>query len=249
MKKDRPLFILAGNGSYENRGCEAIVRGTVFILRKIFPDAEVIVASSFLSQEKFLEQFSEEKDMGITHCKIDPLNKRYSPKWWGLRLCQEFFPTIYKKLLFRDIRPFLKPALAVLSVGGDNYSLDYGKPERFTILDDLVIFHKKTLVIWGASIGPFSQMPLYERYMSKHLSKVDAIYARESKTVEYLENIGVRDNVRKVADPAFLMEPKKPGGNLFSYKIPKGSIGINFSPLYFKYMDVEEFETFIKLVF
>lgn len=33
MDEERPLFILAGNAAYENRGCEAIIRGTVKRLR------------------------------------------------------------------------------------------------------------------------------------------------------------------------------------------------------------------------
>ena len=46
MDKDRPLFILAGNGPYENRGCEAIVRGTVKILRNYFQDPSFLCVSA-----------------------------------------------------------------------------------------------------------------------------------------------------------------------------------------------------------
>lgn len=31
-----PRFLLAGNSSYQNRGCEAIIRGTTAILRRSF---------------------------------------------------------------------------------------------------------------------------------------------------------------------------------------------------------------------
>jgi colanic acid/amylovoran biosynthesis protein len=53
--------------------------------------------------------------------------------------------------------PYLDDAAAVLSVGGDNYSLDYGVPKLFTDLDDIVLEKKKPLAIWGASVGPFQR--------------------------------------------------------------------------------------------
>ncbi len=68
--------------------------------------------------------------------------------------------------------PHLEDAAAVLSVGGDNYSLDYGVPKLFTGLDDIVLEKRKPLAIWGASVGPFDTMPDYERYMSRHLREV-----------------------------------------------------------------------------
>ncbi len=34
----RPLFILAGNGPYQNRGCEAIVRGKIRTLGQHFKE-------------------------------------------------------------------------------------------------------------------------------------------------------------------------------------------------------------------
>lgn len=46
---DRPIFILGGNGPYENRGCEAIVRGTVKILRKYHKNPTFVCISHFAS--------------------------------------------------------------------------------------------------------------------------------------------------------------------------------------------------------
>lgn len=131
---------------------------------------------------------------------------------------------------------YLDGASAVLSVGGDTYSLNYGVPKFFTDLDDIVIEKKKPLAIWGASVGPFSAMPEYERYMSRHLQKVTRIFARESVTIDYLKSIGVAENVYPVADPAFLMEPVKPAGIDDKLPIEEEAIGINLSPLMAKYV-------------
>jgi len=41
------LFILAGNGPYENRGCEAITRGTVKMLKEFYEDPSFVAISHF----------------------------------------------------------------------------------------------------------------------------------------------------------------------------------------------------------
>ena len=51
-----PLFILAGNGSYGNRGCEAIVRGTTKIIRKYFKNPNFLCYSTFENSEQFENQ-------------------------------------------------------------------------------------------------------------------------------------------------------------------------------------------------
>lgn len=130
--------------------------------------------------------------------------------------------------------PYLNETAAVLSIGGDNYSIDYGEPTNFTDLDTLVLEMGKPLIIWGASVGPFDKKPVYEKYMINHLSDITGIFARESVTVDYLAKIGVTKNVYPVADPAFLMDPVKPR-NVDIHPIEKNAIGINLSPLMANY--------------
>ena len=69
--------------------------------------------------------------------------------------------------------------------------------------------YKKPIIIWGASVGPFSKFPKYEQYMKNHLNKINGIFAREAETMDYLFKIGVFKNVRRVADPAFLFDLEK----------------------------------------
>ena len=132
--------------------------------------------------------------------------------------------------------PYLDDAVAVLSIGGDNYSLDYGIPHLFTDFDDVVLEKKKPLIIWGASVGPFDKLPEYERYMIDHLEKITGIFARESATVDYLTKNGITDNVYRVADPAFLMDPVKPRDDEKILPLDEDAIGINLSPLMAKYV-------------
>lgn len=246
MNEDGPLFILAGNGPYANRGCEAIVRGTVKILRMYFRDPRFVCLSHFRSKDQYRMQRLEEKDDAITHLT-----------WHGLDIAEitrnlwkpEIWKAIYKRLhdkntfysqTYREMIPYFNEAACVLSIGGDNYSLDYGLPTSFTALDDLAIEYKKPIFLWGASVGPFSIIPDYERYMSGHLQKVTGIFARESVTVEYLHGIGITKNVYTVSDPAFLMDAEQPKETI---PIENGAIGLNFSSLMAKYItngDVEK---------
>jgi len=237
MDDDRPLFILAGNGPYDNRGCEAIVRGTVKILREYFRDPQFLCISHFQNQQEFSDQCSQETDSAITHVSSYRLNKNEAirnfmkPEVWAYILRLAFHSKSLKYQMYREMLPHLNEATAVLSVGGDNYSIEYDKPIIYTDLDNIVEERGKPLVIWGASVGPFDKIPEYERFMIDHLRKISGIFARESVTVNYLRNLGVTENVHQVADPAFLMDPARPA-DAGSFDTPdKDAIGINLSPL------------------
>ena len=242
MGDERPLFILAGNGPYTNRGCEAIVRGTTKILREHFKDPRFLCLTHIQSEEQFRRQCQKEDDPAITHHHSHRLSKRealrnfWKPGTWLYAYRSLFNFDALKYQVYRDMLPHLDDAAAVLSVGGDNYSLDYGVPRLFTGLDDIVLEMKKPLAIWGASVGPFDTMPDYEQYMSHHLREVPGIFARESVTIDYLKGIGVTENVYQVADPAFLMDPVKPEGVEDVLPIDEEAVGLNLSPLMAKYV-------------
>lgn len=242
MDNERPLFILAGNGPYTNRGCEAIVRGTTKILREHFRNPRFLCISHIQSKEQFQRQCLEETDPAITHFHSNRMNKKqalrnlWKPETWLYAYRSLFDPAALKYQVYREMLPHLDDAAAVLSVGGDNYSLDYGVPKLFTGLDDIVLEKKKPLAIWGASVGPFDKIPDYKKYMSCHLREVTGIFARESVTIDYLKGIGVTENVYPVADPAFLMDPVRPEGIEDVLPLDEEAIGLNLSPLMAKYV-------------
>jgi len=243
MNEDRPLFILAGNSSYGNLGCEAILRGTVKILREIFQDPCFICLSHFQSEEQYRTQCIQETDKAVVHFaahrlagKKEVIQRFWNPGTWLYVYRHIFNPAALKYQIYSEMLPFLDKAEAVLSIGGDNYSLDYGIPTLFTGLDDIVLERGRPLAIWGASVGPFDKNPDYEEYMSHHLRDVTMIFARESITVDYLNSIGVAENVCHIADPAFLMDPEEPEGIEDIVPIDKEAIGINLSPLMANYV-------------
>ena len=80
--------------------------------------------------------------------------------------------------------------------------------------------------------GAFDKDIVLEQHAAANLKRVHRIVARESRTIEYLESIGVTDNVVFMPDPAFSLEPA-------SSEIPTdlknmlkaGTVGVNISPL------------------
>lgn len=222
-------FLLVGNGSYDNRGCEAIVRGTTEVLSRRFPEIKLTIISVGGNAG---QDAQTERDPRIEHRPPGERMHKYSPSWWLYRIILRQFPNLSYKYIHRCELSALKDADCALEAGGDNYSLDYGSPLWLTAMDKVILDTGKPLILWGASVGPFTKDPGVEAVMSKHLRKLSLILARESDTVEYLDSIGVRDNVRHVADPAFLMQPSEPAlpTEIADFLLQR-PIGLNFSPL------------------
>lgn len=241
-------FILMGNGPYLNHGCEAIVKGTVNILDEYFENTEYVNATIFSSKQEFLNQSSTEKNDKVNTDAI------FGYKYNETKM-EKLIAKIGRKIRYHvntckvsqldDIKKHLevKPK-AIISVGGDNYSLDYGYPDRFTTIDRFAYENNIPLVIWGASIGPFTQDKVYERKIAKHLNQAQAIFAREDKTVDYLKSIGVENNVYRICDPAFHLPCIMPKDDT-KFIISDNAIGFNVSPLMPKYCGVSK-EQFIK---
>jgi colanic acid/amylovoran biosynthesis protein len=238
------LFVLAGNAPYLNRGCEAIVRGTTEIIRQHFPAPEFLALSHFQSDDQIKAQAQREVDRSIIHRQSHPVRSPFSPHWFfraGLRFS---LPALHSRLFYREMVPHLKSAKAVLSIGGDNYSLDYCRPDVYVWLDDLVLAEKKPLIIWGASVGPFGKLPAYEKFMTGHLKKVTGIFVRETASLAYLSGLGVKSNVRLVADPAFLLEPVAPS---LDQPLAEGAVGINLSPIMARYITEGDYKKWVVL--
>jgi polysaccharide pyruvyl transferase WcaK-like protein len=214
-------ILLAGNGTFLNRGCEAISRGTIEILQQTFGSSlRILHASQGHTENGALA------GLGVQNMPFFPGFSKYSKSWVAYQLnrfCGTSFTGGYAHL-----EQAITQADVVLSIGGDNYSLDYGYPEMYVQFDRLVLKHCKPLAYFGVSVGPFSADADYEHKMKSHLSRVNAIFARESASAAYLASIGVSNNVHLIADPAFAMKPVQPDSSRFV--LPAGDfIGLNFS--------------------
>lgn len=233
-----PKFLLVGNGPYFNRGCEAITRGTTKIIRDAIGQAE-FVSIDFGGGYSF-----QETDPDILHRPISIT--RFSKMWF----VQNFLRTIgSSRTWLPEIGNHISECDAVLALGGDNFTMDYGSLRAHLSVIDYVNSYDRPLVIWAASMGPFDKKgPKYEQTVAKKLKICSAILVREKMTQEYLASIGVEDNVRYVTDPAFVMDPIRPKSIGISADTLGNSIGLNFSPLMAKYLTSGNIQATIDLV-
>ncbi len=222
MKK----ILLIGHGGFHNRGCEAIVRGTAQIIKHYIPDSQIILSSREWEDDMTV---CNEKHIQIE--KIVPANgsvKKPSLAWlWQsfdrriLSFNMPFHAYIHQPLYCRhDV---------VIGIGGDTFTDDYGKPGWFDTLKYAKKAGAKT-VIWAASIGPFKN-PNVAKKCAEIMKGIDLITVREEITFKYLISLGVINNVRQVADPAFLLLATEPVGLANNFKKAKIKVGIGMSGL------------------
>lgn len=217
-------FLFMGNGSTENRGCEAILLSTYDLLKAAFPGSH-FVNSSYRDPRVFKEPY-----LHLPNLKHAPHPDLLSPP--GIRW------QIAKRLQGHtfNFQRFLPSADYVLALGGDNYSLDYGSARTYFNANEVVLRAGRKLILWGCSVGPFTEDPALEHYAAQHLKQIYRIVVRESRTQAYLASLGVSDNVVLLPDPAFSLEPipVRLTDDLEAL-LDAGAIGLNLSPLLARY--------------
>lgn len=246
-------FLFFGNGPYLNRGCEAIVRGTVEILRKSFGE-DASFTNAYFPQDDGSSM--EESDTSLSH---RPLPSKWFPfpilKGEGHgdlfsffmrrlpyririseRLQQSWMNHLARKIFEMELSDSLRSCEIALALGGDNYTLDYGFPTVFLMLDHVIRKSGKPIAIWGASVGPFEQSP-HSSFIRENLrNDIDLFFVREQKSLDYLTAHGFAKNTHLISDPAFAMKPVPVDAKELGFEIPAGALGLNLSPLMARYV-------------
>lgn len=218
-----------------NHGCEALVRSTAKLL-----GGEVHLFSSAIHEDK---QYGVDHVTEVHEDITEDLRRKpflYYLSAIPIKLWNS--TKLNTKLSHQTFLRFVKKGDLCFSIGGDNYC--YG---AVGILSDLnTLIHKRggKTILWGCSIDPEVITP----EIAENLMQYDLITVRESITQMALKAAGVENNVKSVADPAFLLDVREtplPEGF-----IPGHTIGLNLSPLILKYTDKKEtaLESFYKLV-
>ena len=218
-----------------NHGCEALVRSTAKLL-----GGEVHLFSSAIHEDK---QYGVDHVTEVHEDITEDLRRKpflYYLSAIPIKLWNS--TKLNTKLSHQTFLRFVKKGDLCFSIGGDNYC--YG---AVGILSDLnTLIHKRggKTILWGCSIDPEVITP----EIAENLRQYDLITVRESITQMALKAAGVENNVKPVADPAFLLDVREtplPEGF-----IPGHTIGLNLSPLILKYTDKKEtaLESFYKLV-
>jgi len=200
---------LTGQNNFGNRGCEALVRSTITVLTEVFGPIKALVPS--LDPARDQAQWPDSAAAGVEFVKAFPMPAVFS-KWAG---ASQKWPWLHalaqpKPSLQPELVADLKRADLLLSIGGGNYSLDYGLASLyyFAAVAETAMAMGKPAVLWGASVGPFDKQPLAEQRMAEHLRRLSLVTVRESRSVDYLRGIGVQANVVPVIDSAFAMTPQ-----------------------------------------
>ncbi|WP_027469080.1 polysaccharide pyruvyl transferase family protein [Deefgea rivuli] len=241
-------FYLTGQDNFGNRGCEALVRSNVMLLRERFPTAEFLVPSFNIQRDK--KQWLTAEQDGIRFVKAIPVASAL--KWHG-RFAKRIdflkgFPwpkTGIESTLAKDI----KSADALISIGGDNYSLDYGLVSLFHFINiaEFALRNNKPAALWAASVGPFDKEPRALPQIVKHLNRLSMVSVRETNSYEYLRSKGVASNLIQVADSAFAMVPEAFDITPFMPESDRPVLGLNVSPLIQRYREKGESSEVLKL--
>jgi len=222
-----------GQHNFGNRGCEALVRSTVGMLGARFGEVDCRVPSTDPAAD--LRQWPEATASGVSFVAAPPVSQAY--RWWG-RACRMLPPVRRLRWpamgLAPAVRSEIEAADLVLSIGGDNYSLDYGLVSLFTFVGiaEAAMAAGKPAVLWGVSAGPFDAEPRIIPQVRDHLQRLALVTARESFSYDYLKGYGLNGSLVAVTDPAFALQPEAVDADRFWPRDAGGGVlGLNISPL------------------
>ncbi|MCC6454909.1 MAG: polysaccharide pyruvyl transferase family protein [Caldilineaceae bacterium] len=217
-------ILLIGMFGLYNRGCEAIVWGSLDILRRVYPDADITVAVGtaegvvadrarlpeldvdiipFVQPATLLQRIRRKVERNL------PGATKFQPPVWG-------FP-----LHGWDL---------ILEVGGDTF---VASGAEWRLLGDKQLMAKTgtPLGLWGMNFDPSFTLKLPQSDVIDTLKRYKLIAVRDESSRKYLEQLGVRNNVYKMADPAFAMDSVPWDlNNVLPKPGELGIVGLNLSP-------------------
>lgn len=218
---------LYGIGGLYNYGCEAIIRGTVRLIREVNPEARIAYFSPRADEDAV-----KISDLGIEVVQMPSPRRGFFLKAAGKLsklACVPFDST------GESYDTVLDGCDVLVSIGGDIYTIPahlrekgrYPYFNRLIKLGELASERGVVEVIMGASIGPFGDFAPAVGYYVDHLRKCETIFCRERVTLDYLASIGIESNATFLPDPAFFVENP---ADLGAYEDAR-YIGVNLSPL------------------
>jgi colanic acid/amylovoran biosynthesis protein len=227
-------FYLSGQRTFSNRGCEAIVRSTVALLKKQFGEITVFVPSDNIALDQ--KQWPEHADSGVVFVPL------YYPKLTRYWVQLQRLPFSFLKQMnwpFRadsTLKRTLESVDAVLSIGGDMYTYEGRLPSWIMGIDYLAMKMGKPVVLWGATVSDFEEEPMFTPKLRLHFEKMAFTIIRESLSEKILVENFKLSNVLRMPDTAFTL--KKQVVSLEGFwptKSDNGILGLNVSPLIEKF--------------
>lgn len=228
-------ILLYAHGGSKNHGCEAIVRSTKLLLTM----ADHITLLSYNPDEDLYYKLDNLVDI---YREINPVKKNNIDF-----ICAYIEQKLFKNYHRMDALQH-KEAIEKLDddydyalfIGGDNYC--YSDVKNYAYINQYVRKKVKKTVLWGCSVEPEL---CKDKIIKKDIEKYSFILARESISFKALKEIN--SNTYLLPDPAFFL-PKEEVDIPEGF-IPNETVGINLSPLIFKYgNECNILNSFIKLI-
>ncbi len=222
-------FLLYGESTFLNKGCEAIVNTTIKKIQKI-GKGEIVLSTNDLAYDsqyykdiitKYVKGYYQENE--LTEEEKEKI-KYYQTI--------PFDYTNFEKIYEKDCLKEIENADICMSVGGDNYC--YGEPNWIYTINKEIKAKNKKNIFWCTSL--FEEIESAE--MIRDLKTFDIIVARETLTYKALEKFVDKERLMLSPDTAFSLGKKKVDLPEV-FKKGKKVVGINISPLISKYTEKE----------
>lgn len=216
------LYCHTGSG---NHGCEALVRTTAALLK----ESVSLYSTGYEEDMQYgidrVVELNKDEIRKLSHRSIEYLVSAIQIK---LTHSTQLYTRFSRKAFLSQVAP----NDICLSIGGDNYC--YSGIETLGDLNRLLQKKGAKTVLWGCSIDPEVLTPS----VVGDLKQYDLITVRDPLTMNALKKVGVYENVRKISDPAFLLDIQK--AQLPAGFVPGNTIGLNLSPLVLNYTQCRE---------
>lgn len=218
MKK---VVILIGSYCY-NKGSEALVKGTIEIVKRNIPDSEIVLSSGE-------EVFS--KDLNIPG--VDRYVRRQS--YYSGMSFNRIMANIYSKVLhnkkaadkvkYKNLIKECENADLVIVLGGDNYDKSYHMFDLMHSVNQLIKDTSKAkMVMYDVSLAADE----IDEDIKNDFALFHAVTAREKCSLDCLQK-ELLQTVYYFPDPAFVMKSKEIV--LPEKLIPNDTIGVNVSSM------------------
>jgi len=207
-------FHIIHNYTSLNKGWASIVLSTVESIKKTIPNAEFTIESYHPNIDKKLyERYGIKVLERLTYSKTIAINMFLRALFW--RIWSKHAPSTRRFLESKRLAIYYDSDV-ILDLAGDNLSVPSDDQNMFfriqrnflAIIGHIYLFLlcmllKKTIVIYGQTIGPLG---ILRPVVKMLLNKMNLITVREENSLRYLEKIGVsKPPIYLTADPAFLL--------------------------------------------
>lgn len=229
-------IFLSGQTSCDNRGSAAIVESTIRLFLAADPATRFAMPSWIPAEDRAdlpadLHDVVEFVPLPRGTRAFNYLRRLRPGSSWFLR------SDLVGRILPAEIRAAIEEADAVLSVGGDLYSGDYGFPVVVYAQDAHALARGKPVFLWSASLGRYPQGS--QALLVPHLERFERLFLRDSLSYAFAERTLPEGRLERSLDPAFTLPPSG-----FAFDGPERfDLGINLSRLAFAAKGVHEAAT------